>query len=125
MDSSLITSPDQPLFVLRYRQGHVLFRIICYSLIFLVWLVFAIAIPFVMKYGLLDLAIALFFELISVFLFFRLILGIVDLILFREVRLYRDRMVKIWRFIGDRQTGLAQANWKALPGESGQRTLCE
>jgi hypothetical protein len=73
-----------------------------------------------MKYGLLELAIALFFELISVFLFFRLILGIVDLIFFKEVRLHRDRMVKIWRFIGDRQTGLAQANWKALPGESGQ-----
>jgi hypothetical protein len=103
----------------------VLFRIICYSLIFLVWLVFAVAIPFVMKYGLLGLAIALFFELISVFLSFRLILGIVDLIFFKEVRLYRDRMVKIWKFIGDRQIGLAQASLGSASQGIRARTLCE
>ena len=123
MNSDLITSYDRPLFVLRYRRGQRLLRIDVWSLACLLWLGFALAIPFVMKHGFFEFALAFSFELISIFLLSRLIFEIVDLIFLKEVRLYQDRIVKAWKFGGEREIVLAHARLEKTFGAIRAKTI--
>ncbi len=111
-----MTPHGEPLFVLRYRRGHALFRIVVWSLSFLLWLGFALAIPFAAKPGFLGFVLLLCFESLLLFFLFRLFLEVVDLMFIKEVRLYQDRIVKAWKFGGERQIGLAQAKLEKALG---------
>ncbi|MBI4964086.1 MAG: hypothetical protein HY913_12475 [Desulfomonile tiedjei] len=86
-------SDDEPLFVLRYRKFHVLLRAFCFAVLAL----FLGGMSFIPPYtGPLDLL----FRPFSVFLFLVFILSLIDLLLFKEVRLHKDRIVLVRRFTG-------------------------
>jgi len=103
------TSHDEPLFVLKYRRGHVVFRIFCLSLIVLVFSVILLGIAFAGKDG---FVFRLACELLFVLLLIYFILKLVGLALFKEIRLYEDRMVKVSKLTGDTEIRLAEARFQ-------------
>jgi hypothetical protein len=64
----------------------------------------------------LDLVIT---KLAALLLFFIFAPFLVDMLLFKEIRLYRDRIVKEWRLVGSREldladVGLMSQGWSAM-----------
>jgi hypothetical protein len=94
-----VSSCDEPLFVLKYR------RFIRGGLIalFSFWVLFAstmiLADPDPHFHDVAAVALLTYFTLMQ----------LVELLLFKEFRLYRDRIVKVWRLIGSRELALANA----------------
>jgi hypothetical protein len=103
------TSFNEPLFVLRYRNGDTYFRIFCLSLGTLLFFGIALGALFAGKDG---FVIRLFLVGLSGFVLFSGIFQVVDLLFFKEIRLYRDRMVKVWKLIGEREIRLADARFQ-------------
>jgi uncharacterized membrane protein YuzA (DUF378 family) len=102
------TSSDQPLLVLRYRGHQRILRIVLYSFCILIF-----------GFGL----IVTFFES-GTFVLTRLIYGVfaallglggiyalIEILLFKEIRLYNDRMAKEWHLIGTAEIGLKNATY--------------
>jgi hypothetical protein len=88
----------EPLFVLKYRREKVIIRLLIFFLpfSFLGFVLFHENPP--LFYG----ALCVLALSISGCMF-------LDILFFQEVRLYEDRMVKIWHFIGKREVRLADA----------------
>jgi hypothetical protein len=90
-------SCDEPLFVLKYRRAKLVKRLIMFLPIFCIF-----------GFGLthlrspFDLLVCALGLSCCSFVF-------INTLLFREVRLYKDRMVQTWNFIGKREIGLADA----------------
>ncbi len=103
-------SCDEPLFVLKYRRGKAAFRLLG---IFTFLLMSIIAVFYATPAGWLKY---LFLKVSGTFFLFLCSLMFIDVLLFREVRLYKDRMVKIWRFIGKREVQLANAHLRCNSG---------
>jgi hypothetical protein len=101
-----VKSCDQPLFVLNYRRGHVFLRMLCFSLIILFILGIAFVTPITGKQA---LVLLLFVEIVCGLLLFSFIFQAVDLLFFREIRLYHDRVVKVWAFARRREITLENA----------------
>lgn len=97
-------SYDDPLFVLKYQKRKVIPMAV-------LWL---LAFGLIGSYGLfghvgrstLDLIFARSFGFLSL-LFCGA--GVTEILLFKEIRLYRDRIVKAWKLIGTRELELAKA----------------
>jgi hypothetical protein len=98
-------SCDEPLFVLRYRREKVIKRLMLHLVLLGPFGLAAIAdtAPVSVRLaGVLGLFISVPFFL--------------DILLFLEVRLYKDRMVKIWNYVGKREVNLADARLLAIAG---------
>jgi hypothetical protein len=103
-------SCDEPLFVLKYRRREVVKRLIYYILPFAVlgngifhwW-------P---PQGLGELLL----EVMGAIALFICGAFFTDILFFREVRLYKDKFVKIWQFIGTMQIELVNAQLRCVAG---------
>jgi hypothetical protein len=101
--TSDLTSLEEPLFVLKYLKRRMIVLIM--GCLFIVPMEF---------YALFVHAARSTFELIFVklgaLLFLLLVIpGLLDMMLVKEIRLYKDRIVKVWRLIGRRELELAEA----------------
>jgi hypothetical protein len=94
---------DEPLFVLKYRRREAIPRLIMYFAVFLL-----------LGYYLFDRH--LFLRMISLLGLLCIFPTFIDNLLFREVRLYKDRIVRVWHFIGKRQIKLADAKLRSFSG---------
>jgi hypothetical protein len=94
-------SCDEPLFVLKYRKEKLIKRL----MLFLVLL----ALCGLGAFDVVDVEDPLRVRVAGVIGLFIFFLFFMDILLFREVRLYKDRMVKIWHYIGKREINLADA----------------
>lgn len=97
---------DEPLFVLRYELYKRLIRIFAGFLVVLLLGCFCFVL-FPMQYGL-----GLYFLIMALGAFLPLLLvlrGLIELLLFREIRLYKDRPVKVCYLIGSIETKLENA----------------
>ncbi|AFM25501.1 hypothetical protein [Desulfomonile tiedjei] len=96
-------SDDQPLFILKYR-----------------WLRKSIPISGLVL-CVLFVGICTFFapgvklssRIIGLFIFLLFLLRLIDLLLFREIRLYKDRIAKVWKLTGTREIMLANARLRS------------
>ncbi len=106
-------SCDEPLIVLKYRRGKVFRRLILFFVPF-----------YIVGFVLFHENPPPFYEALCVLVLSIFGSAFVDIILFREVRLYKDRMVKIWNFIGKREVRLADARLRCTAvaiGKAGPR----
>lgn len=115
-DKTDITSPDEPLFVLRYQRSRVVSRI---------WLVSLLAI----------LLPGTFLVLLTTLSGFRLLLGLLvfgsllsvaiwslfDLLSFKEIRLYEDRIVQVSGWAGEKEISLVNSKLAIRGGGLGLR----
>ncbi len=91
-------SCDEPLFVLKYRSRKIIRRLILFFIPFyIIWFALFHENPPLLMKVVCVLTLSIFG---SMFL---------DILFFREVRLYEDRMVKIWNFLGKTEVTLADA----------------
>jgi hypothetical protein len=108
---------DEPLFVLKYRRVQFIARLIPFFFIF-----------FVLGYGAFDGPPPLF-QVLAVLGFLIYVPIFVIFLFFREVRLYKDRIVRVWYFLGRRQVKLADAQMKLSTGVIGPfnrfKTICD
>jgi hypothetical protein len=102
---SQISSVDEPLFVLKYRRNRVSLRILGLSIIILFFLMW-------------EVVCLLFFELSFGFFFFVIFFGLTifffireihDVLSFKEIRLYKDKIVKVWKSMRTREIKLVDA----------------
>jgi hypothetical protein len=94
-------SSDEPLFILKYRREKLIKRL----MLFLCLLgLFGLG-----AFDVVDVTDRLLVRVAGVIGLCISIPFFLDLLLFREVRLHKDRMVKIWNFIGKREVKLADA----------------
>ena len=116
-----LATQDEPLFVLKYRRSRVYVRLFIYSF-FLLFFGLCALVPLEDKQGLVLPLLAKFvFGTLSLVFLFQLI----DLLLFREVRLYQDRIVKAWKWIGAKEIKLENASLtSSIPGGRTARTIC-
>jgi hypothetical protein len=107
-----VRSDDEPLFVLRYQKR----KLILYIVPVLLWMWFLYFCVFVaVAPSILDFIIA---KLGALLLFFIFAPFLADMLLFKEIRVYRDRIVKEWRLVGSREldladVGLISQSWTA------------
>jgi hypothetical protein len=99
-----VKSYDDPLFVLKYQQRKVIPMVVLWLLLF----------GLLGTYGLFAHIGRSTFHLIFArsFGFLSLLIcaaGVTEILLFKEIRLYRDKIVKAWRLIGTRELELAKA----------------
>ena len=120
-DNPQITPYDRLLFVLKYRRRHVFWRIACYSLVILLLASLAFVTPLASQHGLVFL---LLFELLLVFLLFSGIFQVVDLVFFKEIRLYPDRIAKAWIFGSEREIKLIDARLTNPPTRLKAKMIC-
>jgi len=94
---SQMKSHDEPLFVLKYQENKVTVRVLCWAFFVLFLCVlpaFAVAVQEGFGFSFLIAAIWLSFMVgLAAFM-------MIDIALFKEVRLYSDRIVKIWKYFG-------------------------
>lgn len=118
---SEITRPDEPLFVLKYRRPRVCVRLFIYFFVVLFFVLCAFF-PLRDKDGFALLVLAKF---VFGFLSFLSLFQLIDLLLFREIRLYHDRIVKVWNWIGAKEIKLENASLTtSIPGGRNARTVC-
>ncbi|MFZ5864783.1 MAG: hypothetical protein ACOYXY_02770 [Thermodesulfobacteriota bacterium] len=99
---------DDPLFVLRYRRGFRKFALIFGN--FCCVLFFAYVAFFAPATG----AYAQALKSLSVFIFLLYLSFLIDLLLFREIRLHSDRVIKVWRLLGAKEIKLADARLRSM-----------
>ncbi len=104
-------SCDEPLFVLKYSRAKVIWRlIVIFAALVVCWsAVFHLTDPFWLQNLFLKVAGAVGLLYCS--------LKFIDILSFREVRLYNDRIVKVWEFIGKREIKLAEARLRCNAGK--------
>lgn len=90
-------SYDEPLFILKYQRRKVIKRLIYFfPALFMAGLgTFDVRHP----YGFTNLVL----QVGSVFFLLVFILLFIDILFFDEVRLYKDRIVKVWKLLGERR----------------------
>jgi len=97
-------SDDQPLFVLKYRKRRMIFPLLA-ALLFLMpitcYVLFVHVAQSTFEFILVNLCALLLLLLIAPFF--------ADMLLFKEIRLYKDRIVKEWKLIGTQEQELAKA----------------
>jgi hypothetical protein len=103
-DKSEAGSRDEPLFVLKYLGYK---RIIPISGLIICLFFFGLA-TFVVP------SIPFSSRLIGFFCFSLFLIRLTDLVLFKEIRLYKKQMVKVWTFIGAREIELAKARLRSF-----------
>ncbi len=100
---SEMKSSDEPLFVLRYQKRKLILYVV--AMLFLMAMIyfclFVVVVSSILDFILAKLGGALLFFIFASFL--------ADMLLFKEIRLYRDRIVKEWRLVGSRELRLAEA----------------
>jgi hypothetical protein len=107
-----VKSCDEPLFVLKYQKR----RLILWFIAGLLWMGMIYFCLFVaVVSSTLDFIIA---KLGGLYLFFIFAPFLVDMLLFKEIHLYRDRIVKEWRLVGSKEldladVGLISQGWSA------------
>jgi hypothetical protein len=99
---------DEPLFVLRYRWSMRAGLISIYALI--IWFAWFVILADPAK----TYVDQLLFRPLLVFASLISLCQLMDLLLFREIRLYRDRIVKVRKFIGSREMKLENARLEAV-----------
>jgi uncharacterized membrane protein len=119
-DQSQITSREEPLFVLKYRRRRVLLWLFIYFFYAFSFGLFAF-VPLPAKDGIVLVLLAKFvFGLMSLYGLFQFI----DLLLFKEILIYQDRIVKVWKCIGARGIKLSDAGLTiAIPSGRLGRTV--
>lgn len=110
-----------PLFVLKYKRSRVLLWLFIYAFYVLFFAIIAlmpvghkgeIALPALKILVCGSVSLVMLFQLI-------------DLFLFREIRVYEDRIAKVWKWIGVKEIGLASAFLtESVPGGWRARTIC-
>ncbi len=100
--SSQVESYDEPLFILKYQKRRMIVPII--GVLFFM--------PFII-YGLfVDISLStlqlIMGKLCASLLLVIMLPFLVDMLLFEEVRLYRNRIVKTWKLLGERELALAK-----------------
>jgi hypothetical protein len=105
-------SDDEPLFVPKYRRGQVIARMIPFFIAF-----------FALGYG--AFAGPPFIQVLAVLGFFIYVPIFIHFLFLREVRLYKDRIVGIWYFLGRRQVKLADAQMRISRGVIGPYNRCK
>jgi len=111
---------DEPLFVLKYRRSRVFLWLVFYLFVALLFGVCTL-VPSLTKDGFVFALLGKFvFGLMSLFGLFQFI----DLLLFKEIRIYQDRIVKVWKCIGARGIKLSDAGLTmAIPSGRLGRTV--
>jgi hypothetical protein len=109
------------LFVLKYQRSRVLVRLFIYFF-FVLFFGLCAFVPLGHEHELVFPLLAKFvFGFLSLWILFQLI----DLLLFKEVRLCQDRIVKVWNWIGDKGIKLEDASLTtSIPGGRNARTVC-
>ena len=102
-----IHSKHYPLFVLEYKAHRVFFRALIASFGFLLLGVFSVGIGSKPNLGYGDIAAAIFLGLGSIFGG----LAALELLFFKEIRLYSDRIVKEWKSLGELEVQLKDAKY--------------
>jgi hypothetical protein len=110
-----VLSSDEPLFVLKYRRGHRLLRIFCFSLGTLFFSLFALT-PLVVPYQLHELIVLVLAEPFLALLLLLSILQMAHLLSFKEIRLYQDKIVQVRRCGGEIEIRLADAHFTVPSG---------
>jgi hypothetical protein len=108
--SALGDSCDEPLFVLKYRREKVM-KILIPALLPLA--LFGLGV-----FDVVDVPNRLLLRVTGVIGLFIVVPFFLEGLLFREVRLYKDRMVKIWNCIGKREVNLADAGLLATADDA-------
>jgi hypothetical protein len=103
-------SSDEPLFVLKYRRGEVIKRLILvlFLIMPLVWWISQ-------HWNLHGPKETLWLIWVS-FALFHLSFLFMDILLFRQVALYKTKIVKTWHFVGKIQIKLADAQLRCRAG---------
>ncbi len=102
-------SSAEPLFILRYNIPTTIFRIVWYCLITLIF-AGVVAVPGTNMSQLWHTLAVIYVG----FFFLAFTFWTVDMILFKEIHLYQDRIVKVWRLIGQRQIKLSSAKFSRV-----------
>ncbi len=102
------TSDDKPLFVLKYRENAVLIMVMGISLI---TLLFGMAL-FAMPLDRSSLVWSLLGKLVCGLVVLAFPFALIELLLFDEIRLYSDRIVKARRILRDIEVDLADAKYR-------------
>jgi hypothetical protein len=101
-----MNSPDEPLLVLKYQRYKVVLRIVLYSVLALICGIAVFVVPATFSNRVFGVLLAI---VAHGFPFMAFIFLIIDMLLFKEVRLYRDRIVRVRRSLGEREIKLARA----------------
>jgi hypothetical protein len=103
-------SCDEPLFVLKYRRGKVIWRLLAFLPVLCIfgYGINALKDP----HGLKEMFL-LVGGVLSLFIYG---LAFIDILFFEAVRVYSDRVVKIWKFIGERQIRFVDAQLRGAAG---------
>ena len=96
---------DGPLFVLVYKRSKVFLWLFIYSFFALFWGVIALA-P-IGHTG--EIALPILKTLVFGFMSLASLFQFIDLLFFREIRVYQNRITKVWKWIGSREIELASA----------------
>ncbi len=101
--------PDDPLFVLKYSKGRFFLRALCLSFFAFLFLIlgYSLAHSFTTPAGFVDL---FFKEAFCGILLFGLIWQLAELLRFKEIRLYGDRIVQVCKPTRVREIKLEKAN---------------
>ncbi len=107
-DKPEMKSYDEPLFILQYQRRKVIKRLIYFF-------------PALFMFGLGTIDVRhpygftnLFLQLGSAFFLLVFILLFIDILFFKEVRLYKDRIVKVWKLVGKRHVEIKLENARRL-----------
>jgi hypothetical protein len=103
-------SSDEPLFVLKYRREKVM-KILMPGL-------FPLALFGLAAFDVVDVPDRFLVRVAGIIGLFIFVPYFLELLLFREVRLYKDRIVKIWNHIGNREVNLADARLLATADDA-------
>jgi hypothetical protein len=111
-----VTTSDQPLLVLKYRRGHAISTIVCFTLLVLLFsgtgvaiIAFASKVPAKQEFVLLLFS-GLYIGLLPLIL----APGVVDRLSFKEIRLYQDRIVRVGIHGGEKAISLACAKLQPM-----------
>jgi hypothetical protein len=93
---------DEPLFVLKYQKRKLVLYIV--GVLVLMPMLY-ICLFVIVASSILDVIVG---KLGALLLFFMFASFLAEMLLFKEIRLYRDKIVKEWRLLGSRELGLAE-----------------
>ncbi|MGB6063694.1 MAG: hypothetical protein WBG50_02735 [Desulfomonilaceae bacterium] len=92
----------EPLFVLKYQKRRLILWVVAalFQMFFIYFVLFVAVVSSMLDFIMTKLA--------ALFLFSILASILADMLLFKEIRFYRDRIVKEWRLAGSRELLLAE-----------------
>lgn len=99
-------SNESPLFILKYKRWRIVWRLI-FPLSFIIPISYMMVFDWAHTRTGLEF---LFSIIIGGFIFFSFTFQLIDMIFFKEVRFYKDRVVKAWYLLGERSIMLQNAS---------------